>query len=116
MESILNSIKEMLGVPESYDVFDTVIIMHINTVFMILRQMGVGTKSNFSIHNADATWDQFLSDNDDYEAVKTYVYLKVKLLFDPPLSTAVTEALKLMITELEWRLNFEAELNGGESK
>lgn len=116
MESILTSVKEMLGITEDYDVFDTVITMHINSVFMILRQIGVGPKNGFSIKDTTATWDQFLEGTDDYESVKTYVYLKVKLLFDPPLSTAVTEAIKQMITELEWRLNFEAELNGGESK
>ena len=116
MESILTSVKEMLGITEDYGVFDTVITMHINSVFMILRQMGVGPKNGFIIKDATSTWNQFLTDNEDYESVKTYVYLKVKLLFDPPLSTAVTEAIKQMITELEWRLNFEAELNGGENQ
>ena len=116
MESILTSVKEMLGIAEEYDVFDTVIAMHINSVFMILRQIGVGPKNGFSIKDATATWDQFLQGTDDYESVKTYVYLKVKLLFDPPLSTAVTEAIKQMIAELEWRLNFEAELNGGKNQ
>lgn len=104
-ESILTSIKKMLGITEEYTHFDQDIIIHINTVLMILRQLGVGPKEGFAITDSYETWGDFLTDNKDIEAVKTYVYLKVRLLFDPPLSSAVTESINRSINELEWRLN-----------
>ena len=85
--------------------------MHINSVFMILNQLGVGPSSGFSITDKTAVWGNFISDNDNLEAVKSYVYMKVRLLFDPPLSSAVMECMNRMIGELEWRLNSEAESN-----
>lgn len=104
-ESILTSIKKMLGITEEYTHFDQDIIIHINTVLMILRQLGVGPEDGFSITDSYETWGDFLTDNKDIEAVKTYVYLKVRLLFDPPLSSAVTDSINRSINELEWRLN-----------
>ena len=104
-DSILTSIKKMLGITEEYTHFDQDIIIHINTVLMILRQLGVGPKEGFAITDSYETWGDFLTDNKDIEAVKTYVYLKVRLLFDPPLSSAVTESINRSINELEWRLN-----------
>lgn len=104
-ESILTSIKKMLGITEEYTHFDQDIIIHINTVLMILHQLGVGPEEGFSITDSYETWSDFLVDNKNIEAVKTYVYLKVKLLFDPPLSSAVTESINKSINELEWRLN-----------
>ena len=110
MESILTSIKKLLGITEEYEHFDPDIIMHINSVFMILNQLGVGPENGFSISDSSAIWEDFLpADNKNFEAVKSYIHLKVKLLFDPPLSSAVMEATKQMISELEWRLNVEAE-------
>lgn len=115
MESILTSVKKMLGITEDYEHFDSDIVMHINSVFMILSQLGVGPANGFSISDKFATWTDFLpEDNKNFEAVKTYMYLKVRLIFDPPLSSAVMEAMKQMISELEWRLNAEAEHNGKE--
>lgn len=115
MESILTSIKKLLGITEDYTHFDTDIILHINTVFMVLNQLGIGPANGFSISDKTATWDEFLpTDNKNFEAVKTYIHLKVKLIFDPPLSSAVMESMKQMISELEWRLNVEAEQNGKE--
>lgn len=108
-ESILTSIKKLLGITKDYKHFDTDIIMHINTVFMILTQLGVGPKEGFMIEDDSSTWDEFIKDATKFKAVETYVYLKVKLVFDPPLSSAVMEANKQMINELEWRLNVEAE-------
>ena len=108
-KSILDSIKKMLGIDASYTIFDQDIIMHINTVFMILNQLGVGTSEGFSIEDNKKTWKVYLNDDTKLESVKSYIYLKVKLLFDPPLSTAVIEAIKQQINELEWRLNVEAE-------
>lgn len=115
MESILTSIKKLLGITEDYTHFDTDIIIHINSVFMILNQLGIGPANGFSISDKFATWTDFLpEDNKNFEAVKTYIHLKVKLIFDPPMSSAVMEAMKQMISELEWRLNAEAEHNGKE--
>ena len=110
-ESILTSIKKLLGIPEDYEHYDADIIMHINSVFMILNQLGVGPSNGFSITDKNAVWSNFISDNNNLEAVKSYVYMKVRLLFDPPLSSAVMECMNRMIGELEWRLNSEAESN-----
>lgn len=109
MESILTSIKKLLGIPEEYDHFDADIIMHINSVFMILSQLGVGPSKGFSITDDTTTWDEYVSEKQNLEAVKTYVFMKVKLMFDPPLSSAVTEAMNRNISELEWRLNVAAD-------
>lgn len=111
MESILTSIKKMLGIPEEYDAFDVDIIMHINTVFMALRQMGVGPTEGFYIEDKSATWDEFIEDPMECNAVKTYMYAKVRLIFDPPQNSAHIECLKQTVSEFEWRLNFAAELS-----
>ena len=105
MDSILTSIKKLLGITEEYENFDQDIIMHINSAFMILNQLGVGPKSGFSINDKSSTRDEFIPESSNLEAVKTYVHLKVKLMFDPPLSSTVIEAIKSQINELEWRLN-----------
>lgn len=105
MESILTSIKKLLGIEEEYTQFDADIIMHINTVFLNLTQLGVGPDEGFFIEDNTAIWEDFIGDSSQLQAVKTYVYLKVKLLFDPPLSSSVTESMNRMIAELEWRLN-----------
>ena len=104
-ESILNSIKKLLGITAEYTNFDTDIIIHINSVFMILNQLGVGPSKCFRIEDEYTTWDEYITEDNDLDAVKTYMYLKVKLLFDPPLSSSVLEANKQLINELEWRLN-----------
>lgn len=105
MDSILTSIKKLLGIEEEYTQFDSDIIMHINTVFLNLTQLGVGPPEGFLIEDDSTTWDDFIGDSNQLQAVKTYVYLKVKLLFDPPLSSSVTESINRIISELEWRLN-----------
>lgn len=105
MESILTSVKKMLGIPEDYEHFDADIIMHINSVFMILTQLGVGPAEGFIIMDEDATWNDFIQDNKKIQSVKSYMYLKVRLLFDPPLSSAVIDSMTRLINELEWRLN-----------
>lgn len=110
MESILTSIKKLLGITEDYDHFDTDIIIHINSVFMILSQLGVGPDKGFSISDKFKTWSEFLPESDPrFEAVKSYMYLKVKILFDPPQSSIVMESMNRMIYEYEWRLNIAAE-------
>ena len=107
--SILTSIKKLLGITEEYTHFDPDIIMHINSVFMILSQLGVGPVERFSISDSTSTWDEFVTDSQNLEAIKSYMHMKVKLLFDPPQSSAVIEAMNRMISEFEWRLNVAAE-------
>lgn len=105
MDSILGSIKKLLGITEEYDVFDKDRIMHINSVFFVLTQLGVGPAEGFFIQDETAVWDDFIPCGANLEAVKSYVYLKVRLLFDPPQSSALTEAINRQISEFEWRLN-----------
>lgn len=111
MESILTSIKKLLGISEEYDQFDADIIMHINSVFLNLTQLGVGPSKGFYIEDKSAEWSDFVNieDNAQLQAIKTYVYLKVKLVFDPPLSSSVIESINRQIAELEWRLNVAVE-------
>lgn len=110
MESILTSIKKLLGIAEDYTHFDMDLIMHINSVFMILTQLGVGPTEGFRIEDELNTWSEFMSPDDlRFESVKSYIYMKVKLLFDPPQSSVVMEAMNKMISELEFRLNVAAE-------
>lgn len=106
MDSILTSIKKMLGIMEDYEHFDQDIIMHINTVFTILTQLGVGPSEGFSISNKEAVWSDFILPNEQMlESIKSYMYLKIRLIFDPPISSAVMESINRTISELEWRIN-----------
>lgn len=111
MESILTSIKKMLGITEDYTHFDQDIIIHINSAFMILNQLGIGPFEGFSIQDATSKWSDFI-DGVNLNGVKTYVYLKVKLIFDPPASGMVMDSLKNMAEELEWRLKAQKESIG----
>lgn len=104
-ESILVSVKKLLGIDSEYTHFDTDIIMHINSVFSVLTQLGVGPSEGFVIEDSNALWTDFLSSARDIEMVKSYIYLKVRLLFDPPSSSAAMESTKQLISELEWRIN-----------
>lgn len=110
MESILTSIKKMLGVPEEYDAFDVDIIMHINSVFLILKQIGVGPTEGFYIEDKSTTWDEYIENPVDCNAVRTYMYAKVRLIFDPPQNSAHIKCLEQTVSEFEWRLKHEAEL------
>ncbi len=109
MESILTSIKKLLGVHEEDASFDSDIIMHINSVFMTLNQLGVGPEECFSIESDEATWADFLDESKNYEAVRSYVYLRVRILFDPPASSTVMSSMERQMSELEWRLNLQSE-------
>ena len=111
MESILTSIKKLLGIGEECDDFDSEIIIHINSVFSDLNGIGGGPSEGFSIEDDSVTWDAFLTmDNPArFNSVKTYMYLKVRLLFDPPQSSTVIENFNKKIDELTWRLNVTAE-------
>jgi hypothetical protein len=111
MESILLSIKKLLGVSAEYEHFDPDILMHINTVFVILHDLGVGPKEGFSISDSDAVWVDFIDPDEDISVamVKSYMHARVKLLFDPPVSSTHVETLNRVINEFEWRLNSRAE-------
>lgn len=104
MESILTSIKKLLGIAEEYEHFDPDLIMHINSVFSILTQLGVGPSEGFSIEDKNAVWSDFILEKSKIECVKSYIHHKVKLLFDPPLGSAVIDSMERTIKELEWRL------------
>ena len=105
MESILTSIKKLLGITEEYTHFDADIIMHINSVFMILNQLGVGPAEGFFIEDDSTTWEEYLGDPTKLQIVKSYIYLKVRILFDPPTNGTVMNSVTQMINEFEWRLN-----------
>ncbi len=111
-DSILDTIKQLLGIEAEDTAFDTDVIVHINSALMTLNQLGVGPSAAFSIQDKDDIWEDFLEKSTDLEAVKTYIYLKVRTVFDPPSSSAVLEAMNRSISELEWRLNVQAEEGG----
>lgn len=108
-DSILDTIKQLLGIQSEYTAFDTDIIVHINSAFMVLNQLGVGPTECFSIDGSGEEWAEFVDKSIDLEAVKTYIYLKVRTIFDPPSSSVVMEAMNRNISELEWRLNVQVE-------
>lgn len=106
-DSILETIKKQLGIDFAFKNFDPDIILTINSALNTLTQIGVGPKYGFMIHGPDDTWSSYLKENILLEQVKTYIFLKVKLVFDPPTSSVVMECYKNMINELEWRLNVQ---------
>lgn len=108
MESILTSTKKLLGIAEEYEHFDSDIIIHINSVFSVLTQLGVGPPGGFFISDKYSVWNDYMEDSPTLNSVKTYVYQKVRLLFDCP-TGSLLEALKESIRETEWRLNIAAE-------
>lgn len=114
MESILTSIKKLLGITEEDKNFDTDVIIHINSVFMTLNQLGVGPEEGYMITDEMATWNNFLGDEAKAKtilAVKTYTYLNVKMLFDPPASSSALAAMQRESDKLEWRICQQIELN-----
>ena len=102
MDSILTSIKKLLGITEDCDSFDGDLILHINTVLAALNQLGVG--NDFSITGDKETWTELLGNDSRLNLVKSYVHLRVKSLFDPPLSSSVSDSIERNIKELEWRI------------
>lgn len=103
--SILTSTKKNLDIPEDYEAFDLNIITHINSVFSTLTQLGVGPSVGFMIEDATSVWSDLLGTDPRLNAVKTYVYLRVRMLFDPPSTSYLVEAMRQQIQEIEWRLN-----------
>jgi hypothetical protein len=104
-DSILLSTKKILGIAADYTVFDEDIILHINSVFSTLHQLGLGPVTGFVIFGPDETWDLFLDNDPRYNAVKSYMYLRVRLLFDPPTTSYLINSMDQQRQELEWRLN-----------
>lgn len=109
MDSILTSVKKTVGLEDDYTCFDPDIIMHINSVLSVLTQLGVGSPDGFSIEDKNALWTDFLPNDPRLGFVKSYVQARVRLMFDPPVSSAVTESIKNTIAELEWRITIAAE-------
>jgi hypothetical protein len=107
--SILISIKKLLGIEQEYTHFDPDIIIAINSALMALNQMGIGPSIGFMITNADEQWSDFIGDRKDLESIKTYIYLKSKLMFDPPTNSFLVEAIERQLKEYEWRINIQAE-------
>lgn len=107
-ESILDSTKKLVNVPADYDVFDLDIMMHINSVFFTLHQLGVGPPNGYMITSSADTWGAFIGP-DQIQAVRSYMSLKVRLLFDPPATSFVVKAFEDQAKEFEWRLNLHME-------
>lgn len=105
-KSILDGTKKALGLPAEYDVFDSDIMMHINSVFFTLNQLGVGPVDGFMIEDKETTWDDYLGTVDkNLFAVKSYIYLRVRLLFDPPTTSFAIDSMKKQAEEFEWRFS-----------
>lgn len=108
MESILQSVKKKLGIMPEYEHFDDEIITDINSAFSILNQLGVGSDEPFTISGSDEVWTDFIEDG-RIELVKSYIPLRVRLLFDPPANSFLVESINKQIAEFEFRMNVEAE-------
>ena len=108
-DSILNSTKKLLGIAEDYDAFDTDIVMHINSVFNTLSQLGLHPTDGFAIEDDSSVWSDYIDNQKLYNSVKTYMYLKVRLLFDPPTTSFAIESFAKQIQEYEWRINVQIE-------
>lgn len=108
-DSVLITTKNALGIVKEYTVFDDVLIMHINSVFNTLNQLGVGPPAGFRIEDDKTTWDDYLGEDLNLNSVKSYMYLRVRLLFDLPATSFAITAFKEQIKELEWRLQVQAD-------
>lgn len=110
MESILTSIKKMLGYEEDDTGYDDELIMHINSVFMDLQQLGVGPSAGFEIEDDTALWEDYIADMKKFSGVKTYIFMRVKLIFDSAtMSSALIDSYTKQCDRFEWRLNHAAE-------
>lgn len=107
--SILTTTKKLCGIEETDTSFDDDIIVFINGVLFTLNQVGVGPAEGFSISDKNAKWTDLVGERKDLDGVKTYIYLKTRLMFDPPQSSFLVDAIKDQIKEFEWRLNIQAE-------
>jgi hypothetical protein len=108
--SILIDSKKMLGIEEDYDAFDQELILHINSIFSTLNQLGVGDPEGFSISGDHDTWESFIGEiRTDLQNVRSYVYLRLRLLFDPPSNSFLVSSLQRQVEEMEWRINVQVE-------
>lgn len=114
-ESILDSTKAALGIVPEYTAFDNQVIMYINTAFSVLHQLGVGPDDGFMIEDSSTTWDELTGGSKLLNMVITYVHLSVKLMFDPPMNSFATTAMKEQQKELEWRINVQVDPNAERS-
>ncbi len=105
MDSILNSVKKVLGLDEDDDGFDTDVLMHINSIFMVLNQLGIGPDQGFVIEDDSAVWSDFIGDDAMLNAAKTYIWLRVRMLFDPPSTSFHLASMEKQIDEIGYRLN-----------
>ena len=103
-ESILKTIKQLIGCPDDFEQFDLDLIVHINSAFATLTHLGVGPKEGYRIIGADNVWSEFEYDAQKLSLIKDYVYIKTRLLFDPPISGSLMDSLKEQLKEMEWRL------------
>ena len=103
-ESILKTIKQLIGCPDDFEQFDLDLIVHINSAFATLTHLGVGPKEGYRITGADNVWSEFEDDVQKLSLIKDYVYIKTRLLFDPPTSGSLMDSLKEQLKEMEWRL------------
>lgn len=108
-DSILITIKKKLGLDKEYDAFDTDVITNINTSLMILHQLGVGPKTGFRVRGTGETWTDFIGDRVDLEGIVDFIYIRARIVFDPPSSAAALQALKDEVRELEFRLNVQVD-------
>lgn len=115
MDSILTTIKKLLGITEECEDFDTDIIVHINTAIARLRTLGVGPDEGYQITDETNTWTEYLNGDIRLNDVKQYIYIKVKLVFDPPVASVIT-ALQETLKELEFAINITADSGGEENE
>lgn len=108
-QSILKSIKKLLHIPEEYDQFDMDVIIHINSAFATLHQLGLGPETEFMIEDDTEEWTAYIGSDSYIQSVKTYVYLSVRLVFDPPATSFAIAAFEKQLNELAWRLNVQRE-------
>lgn len=116
MDSILGSVKKVLGIHEDYDAFDTDVIMHINTAFFLLNQLGVGPEKGYRIEDGTSKWSDYLDSSLDLDAVKSYIFVRVRLLFDRPETSYGIQALERQASEFEWRLSVQVDRRRDESE
>lgn len=107
--SILETIKKLLGIDTECKDFDIDVIVNINTVISALTQMGVGPEEGFSITGSDETWNDFIEELHGFEMIKTYIYLKVKNIFDPPQQQSLIGSSERIISEIEYRIRIQVE-------
>ena len=114
METILNTIKKLLGIQQEYEYFDEDIMIHINTAFATLNQLRVGPAEGFYMDDKTALWDDYIT-SINMQMIKSYIYLKVRILFDPPTSSVLMDSMNRSIAELEWRLYLEGDRKAEDS-